>query len=129
MNSGIRAALPGELCWFPSAALESYVRWEAVDSLHCESNVVDTNAALSGLYTFTAEGDLLAFEAERYYGGGAEAVRTTWRVTATAWTTFDGLRVPYKHDVTWRLPERDFHLAYAEITDLSVNKPPVCRLT
>jgi hypothetical protein len=121
MNSGSALRYLGELCWFPSAALEPFVVWQAIDSLRAKATLMTLSGPLSGTYTFTAEGDLASFEAERYYGGGENARLLPWRVTATAWTTFDGLRIPYKHDVTWRLPEGDFTWLTLEITDLSVN--------
>jgi hypothetical protein len=121
MNSGSALRYLGEMCWFPSAALEPFVVWESIDSLHAKATLMTLRGPLSGTYTFTPEGDLASFEAERYYGGGANARLLPWRVTATAWTAFDGLRIPYKHEVTWRLPEGDFTWLTLEITDLSIN--------
>ena len=123
MNSGSALRYLGELCWFPSAALEPYVRWEAIDSLHAKATLSTPHGPVSGVYTFTPDGDLLAFEAERYYGGDAGSEKRPWRVQAVAWNDADGLRVPYKHQVTWVLPEGDFTWLTLEITDLSVNNP------
>ncbi len=121
MNSGSALRYLGELCWFPSAALESYVHWEAIDSLRAKATLSTPHGSVSGVYTFTPDGDLLAFEAERYYGGGPESVKRPWRVQAAAWHDIDGIRIPYKHQVTWILPEGDFTWLTLEITDLSTN--------
>jgi len=121
INSGSALRYLGELCWFPSAALGPNVTWSPVDSRRARATLLTPGGSVSGIYTFSAEGDLVSFEADRYYGNGPDARLTPWRVETTDWKAFDGIRLPFKHRVTWRLPEGDFTWLTLEITDIRVN--------
>jgi len=123
MNSGSALRYLGELCWFPSAALGSNVTWSPVDSLRARATLLTPGGSVSGIFAFSAEGDLVSFEADRYYGNGPDARLTPWRVETTDWKAFEGIRIPFKHRVTWQLPEGDFTWLTLEITDIRVNDP------
>ncbi len=123
INSGTMLRYMGEMIWFPSSVLSPYIVWEEVDSRTAKATMQYKNTLARGTFFFTEEGDFLAFEAERYYGGGTEARVETWRVEAIDYRTFDGVRVPYKNRVIWKLDEGDFTWLELEITALETNNP------
>lgn len=122
INSGTMIRFLGEICWFPSAALNEYISWEEIDELSAKATLVMDGENISGIFRFSEEGDFRSFEAERYYGGGQDAALHRWMVEAIGYQTFDGYRIPNKLTVTWKLPEGDFTWLNLEITDLDVNR-------
>jgi len=118
MNTGTMLRFLGELCWFPAAALHPYLRWEAAGPNAARATLSYQGTEVSGLFTFTPEGDLRSFEALRYYGGGPDARQYPWRVEAMGYHTFHGYRIPHQNRVSWQLPEGEFTWLELEITAL-----------
>lgn len=101
----------GEICWFPSAALSTYIRWEPIDWLSAKATMSYGGATASGIFHFNAEGDVAGFEAMRYYvHDKGKATLEKWVVTTIpgAYKEFDGIRVPSEMEVTWKLRAGDF---------------------
>ena len=69
INQGAMIRFLAEMCWFPSAALNDYIFWEIIDDTSAKAILTINNKSASGVFTFSTEGDLVSFEAERYYGG------------------------------------------------------------
>lgn len=121
VNSGTMLRFLGEICWFPAAALNKYIFWEEVDVTSAKATFSLNNKEVSGLFTFTKNGEFYSFEAERYYGGGEDANKEKWLVEALSYKEFEGIKLPYKSKVTWKLPEGDFNWLNLEITELEYN--------
>jgi hypothetical protein len=121
VNSGTMLRFLGEICWFPSAALNQYITWEEVDANSAKATFSLNNMKVSGLFTFTENGELKSFEAERYYGGGADAQKEKWLVEAVSYKEFEGITVLNKAKVTWKLPNGYFNWLNIEITKLEYN--------
>lgn len=125
MNSGTMLRFLGEICWFPSAALNQYISWEKVDATSAKATFNLNNKKVSGLFTFTENGEFLSFEAERYYGGGEDAKKEKWFVEALSYKEFEGIKIPNKSKVIWKLPGGDFNWLNLEITELEYNTPRI----
>ena len=123
VNSGSILRFLGEICWIPSAALNDYISWEEIDSLTAKATFKQQNKEVSGIFRFTSQGELLSFEAERYYGGDENAMQHPWLIEVLEYKVFDGIKVPSKCKVTWKLPEGDFNWLNLEITTLEYNNP------
>lgn len=123
INSGTMLRYLGELTWFPFSITSPYITWHTVDSRSAKATMQYKNTTAQGIFFFTADGDIAAFEAERYYGGGAEARLETWRVEVTDYKLFNGIRMPYKNRVIWKLDKGDFAWLELEITALETNNP------
>jgi len=121
VNSGTMLRFLGEICWFPSAALNQYITWEEVDANSTKATFSLNNKKVSGLFTFTKNGEFHSFEAERYYGAGEDAQKEKWIVEAISYEEFEGITVPNKSKVTWKLPDGDFNYLNLEITELEYN--------
>lgn len=111
----------GELVWVPSAALAEYITWEEVGGRTARATMNYGGITASGLFHFNENGDFSSFEAERYYDRDGEFTLETWVVAASAYATFDGIRVPVKWEVTWKLDEGDFTWYKFEIPELEYN--------
>ena len=123
VNSGTMLRFLGELCWFPSAALNRYIVWKEVDATSAKATFQLHNKAVSGLFIFNETGELKSFEAERFYGAGTDAKKEKWLIETISYKDFEGIKVPAVCQVTWKLPEGDFTWLKLEITALDYNYP------
>lgn len=112
----------GETCWFPSAALENYMQWQTIDSLSAKATMHYNSTAASGIFQFNANGDLISFSGDRWYGSGKDATLEKWLIEIKEYKTFQGIRVPNKCEVTWKLKAGDFTWLKLEITNVEYNK-------
>jgi hypothetical protein len=118
LNSGTMLRFLGEICWFPSAALNKYITWEEVGDNSATATFSLNHKKVSGLFTFSKNGELKSFEAERYYGAGEDAQKEIWLVEAMSYKEYEGVKIPNKSKVTWKLPDGDFNWLNLEITEL-----------
>jgi len=121
LNLGTMLRFLGEICWFPSAALNQYITWEEVGDNSAKATFSLNNKKVSGLFTFSKNGELKSFEAERYYGAGEDAQKEKWLVEVKSYKKFEVANLPNKSKVTWKLPDGDFNWLNLEITELEYN--------
>lgn len=110
-----------ELCWFPQAAIKDYVQWETIDATSVKATLKVNDKSVSGLFSFTSEGDFKSFEANRYYGGKLDSKLEKWHIEALDYNSFNGIRIPNKCKVTWQLANSDFEWLQLEVTDIEFN--------
>lgn len=123
VNSGTMLRFLGEICWFPSAALNRYIAWEEVDPTSAKATFRLQDKAVSGLFIFDENGELKSFEAERFYGAGQDAKKEKWLIETISHKNFEGIKVPAVCYVTWKLQEGDFTWLKLELTEVDYNKP------
>lgn len=113
-----------EIVWFPSAALNDYIQWEQIDSTTAKATMTYGGITASGLFKFDANGDVINFEAKRYYDRKGGATLEDWfiQVEPNSYKEFEGVRVPTRSAVTWKLKEGDFTWYKLEITDIHYNQ-------
>jgi hypothetical protein len=113
----------GEMAWFPSAALKPYITWQVVDSTHAMATMSYKGVSASGLFTFNNRGDMVQFDAKRYYDRKEGTALEDWRVTTTGYRSFNGVRIPAQCQITRRLKEGDFTWYKVRLTDIRYNRP------
>jgi len=120
IDQGTMLRYLGEVVWFPSAALSDYIRWEQLDSLKARATMTYGGVTGSGVYEFAGSGDLVSFQANRYYDRKGGATLEDWHIHTEpdGYKEFEGVRIPAKLAVTWKLREGDFTWLNVEITDL-----------
>ena len=121
INQGAMLRYLAEICWFPSAALNDYIHWESVDSNSAKATFMYKNQSVSGLFTFNNKGDFVTFEANRYFGGSKTSQLEKWRITAEDYKVFNGIKIPSKCKVTWKLKEGDFNWMNLQIVAIDYN--------
>lgn len=121
INTGSMLRYLGEMCWIPSAALNRNIRWKELSSHSAQATLNIDGVSVQGIYHFDDEGRPRSFEAERYFGGGKDAKLEKWVVDNTDFKIFDGVLIPYKSKVIWRLKGGDFHWLNLEIVDLEAD--------
>lgn len=110
-----------EICWFPSAALNDYIRWEQLDSLSAKATMTYGGLTAPGIFRFNADGDMVSFEAKRYYDRKDGATLEDWFVANKDWKEMNGIRIPYKSEITWKLDTGEFTWLRLEITEMEYN--------
>lgn len=123
IDQGTMLRYLGEMIWFPSAALEPYIAWEPIDSVSAKATMNYGGVTASGVFTFDEEGRMLSFSAKRYMGGDEGSALEDWYIPASGWKEFNGIRVPSKGDVIWKLKDGDFNYYQWEIEAIEYNIP------
>lgn len=98
----------GEISLMPAAALGNFIHWEAVDSVTAKAWIANKEQEVSGLFHFNKDGDFVSFTAERYFMTEDESPRLEeWeaRVVPGCYKTVNGIRRPYKLEISWNLKE------------------------
>jgi hypothetical protein len=121
INSGAMIRYLAEICWFPTAALNNYISWKGIDKSSVKATFTYNDHSVSGVFSFSTKGDFISFEADRYYGGRKDATLESWLVEAISYKEFDGLKIPNKCKVTWKLPKGNFNWLNLEVTDIEFN--------
>ncbi len=112
----------GEMIWFPSAALNPYIAWEAIDETHAKATMSHGGLVASAQFSFDDQHRFVGLRAERYLGGGTDAKLTPWSVSCTEWRTMEGVEVPSKGEVSWQLSSGTFSYYRWEILDVQYNR-------
>lgn len=121
ITSGAMIRYMAEIVWFPSAALNDYIKWETIDANSVKATFTLNGKAVSGIYMFSDEGNFKSFEADRYYGGKNNSIIEKWKVVTLSHKLFNGNKIPNKCGVTWKLKEGDFNWLNLEITAWEYN--------
>jgi len=124
IDQGALVRYLAEIVWFPSAALTNYMKWEQISDTAAKATMSYKGLTGSGIFLFTSDGDWQSFEGLRYYDRKTGATLETWHVEADpkSFKLFQGLRIPAKSSVTWKLKEGDFTWFEVEIVDVKFNE-------
>ncbi|MES2765608.1 MAG: DUF6544 family protein [Bacteroidota bacterium] len=119
IDQGTMLRFMAEMVWTPSVALKEYITWEQLDERRAKATMKYGFLTVSGIFTFTLQGDMQCFDAERYYDRNGRTTLENWHIDAdpTGFKTFQDIRIPARSTVTWKLGDGDFQWLKMEITD------------
>ncbi|WP_035054037.1 DUF6544 family protein [Carnobacterium pleistocenium] len=123
INQGTLLRYLAEMVWFPTAVLNEYLTWDEVDNDHAKATMTYKGITASGVFTFNDQGEVIKFEAERYGEFNKNFSLELWSISLRDYKEFDGIKVPAKGNVTWKLETGDFNWFNFEITEIEYNKP------
>jgi hypothetical protein len=109
-----------EIAWFPTAVLGNFISWEQIDSSKAKATITNGEITASGIFSFDKYGDVTSFEALRYYDRKDGPTLEDWLILndKDGYKEFEGIKVPAKSTVTWKLKSGDFTWFRLEITDI-----------
>ncbi len=110
-----------ETMWFPTAALNEYLTWEQMDYYNAQVTMTYDEITASGIFTFNDKGQVINFEAERYGEFNGEIRLETWSIPVRDYEEFEGIRIPTKGDITWKLDKGDFNWFNFVVTKVEYN--------
>jgi hypothetical protein len=100
LNQGDLLRFLGEMQWFPAAALEDYVVWQAVDRDSARASMTCGGITASMTFHFDAEGRLLESSADRY--NDARGRNESWVNRNDSEQVFGGIAVPASGEARWQ---------------------------
>ncbi|WP_243450400.1 DUF6544 family protein [Desulfosporosinus sp. Sb-LF] len=123
IDQGTMLRYLAETVWFPSAALSDYITWEAINETSARASMSYGGVTASGVFTFNEKGEAVNFTAKRYMDNNGKYSLETWSVSMRDYKVFEGIKIPTKGELTWKLQSGDFTWFNWEITDIEYNKP------
>lgn len=122
-NQGSMLRYLAEIIWAPTAAVNKYLSWEQVDSLTARATMNYGEINASGLFRFDQNGDVMSFEAMRYYDRKEGYTLENWyiQVEPDGYREFEGIRIPARASITWKLEEGDFTWFRLEVKEMRYN--------
>lgn len=91
------------------AALQNYIRWEAIDTLHAKATISYYGMTVSGIFTFNETGEMLSFQTEdrmAVTSDGAEET-VTWSVVCGEYVEENGIKKPTRFQAIWHYDAGD----------------------
>jgi len=113
----------GEIIWFPSAAVSPLIKWTAIDTLNAKATLEYMGTKAEGIFTFNTKGEFVKYSAKRFKDNKNGSERFPWEVESLQQSTMNGVKIPVKLQVTWKLPEGDFTWFRMEISEIDYNLP------
>ncbi|MDF9798637.1 hypothetical protein OKW21_003900 [Catalinimonas alkaloidigena] len=121
IDQGAMLRYLGELVWYPTAALNDYIAWEEINATTAKARMRYGESTAEAMFFFNEQGEVIRVEADRYYHqkGGASLER--WVIQLEGVKEFDGIRVPARASIHWKLSEGDYHWYKVEVEDIQYN--------
>lgn len=123
MDQGTLIRYLNEIMWFPTAALNDYIKWEPVNQTSARATMNYKGVTASAIYYFNEDGDLVNFMAERYMDVNGSFKKEKWSTPITGYGEFNGIRVPTEGQGVWKLDSGDFSYIRLKIIDIDYNDP------
>jgi hypothetical protein len=121
IDQGTMLRYLGEICWFPSAAVQPYIHWEEIGNNSARAIMTYGKQKVSAIFTFDDDSKLIRTDALRYMGLGKDAELHEWQIPCTEWKSFEGVKVPSKGNAIWKLKDGNFDYYRWEITNIQYN--------
>ena len=121
INQGSLQRYLSEIIWYPSAALHPSISWESIDEYSAQATMTLNETTGSGTFYFDSQGNAIRFEALRYKGDAPDSEPLPWITEVLEIKELDGIKIPTKCNVTWRLPKGDWTWLQLEIKDVDYN--------
>lgn len=119
IDQGALVRYLAEIIWFPWAVLNSNIQWETLDGSSVKATLIDGGLTVSGIFRFSKLGDVIGFEALRYYYDKPKSSLEKWvvQLDENSFREFEGIRIPCRSTVTWVLSTGEFTWYRVTITD------------
>jgi len=109
-----------EALFVPSAALEPYIHWEAMDDTHAKATIEAYGLSCSGIFTFSEEGEMQSFTTDDRMATGMDGKKeqVRWTAILADYRLQGDLLLPSTLQAVWNYPEGD--LLYFDAKDVSI---------
>ena len=114
-----------ECLWFSSAFLNEYIKWEAIDNSSAKATISYKGTTASAVFHFNEKGEVTKITAKRYREVDGKFALEDWEGQIVEYKTFNGIVIPNKINIIWKLKTGDFCYDKVAIIDIEYNKPSV----
>ncbi|WMT41295.1 hypothetical protein RE628_01510 [Paenibacillus sp. D2_2] len=120
MNRACLVTFLSESLVVPNAALQHYITWEAVDDTHAKATITYKGITASGIFTFSENGQLLAFTTEdrSVISSDGTIQQVTWSAIFKDYKTISGIQQPTHLQAVWNYEQGD--LVYFDSDDFMI---------
>ena len=108
-----------EMVWFPTAYLNDYINWEPINNNSCKIILDYQGMMVSAVLYFNEKGEMTHIFAERYREIKGQYSLDEWVPRMSAYKEINGIKVPTKSEVIWKLDSGDFKAIEVEVTDIT----------
>ena len=110
-----------EMVWYPGAALREYMEWTEIDSTTARASMSWGGLTEEVTFHFAEDGLVQGVSADRFMGGGDDAVRRLWRVDVLESKEMGEYTIPVDVEVSWELEEGTFTWYRFTVTDIDIS--------
>jgi hypothetical protein len=98
-----------EVLFIPSAALQDYIKWEAIDDLHAKAAVSCYGITVSGVFTFDENGEMQSFETDDRSAVATDGTseKAKWSVFCDAYVEVNNIKRPTVFKAVWHYESGD----------------------
>ncbi len=107
---------------FPSAFLNDYIKWEAIDDNSAKATISYKGTTASAIFRFNQKGEIIRITAKRYREVNGKFVLEDWEGRILEYKMFNDIIIPNKVNIIWKLDTGDFCYDKVEIIDIEYNK-------
>ena len=120
INQGVMVRYLAESVWFPSFALSTYLKWEEMNNNKARVIFEYKNKKVEGVFKFNEKGYPISFLSKRYYVREKKSSLENWcvKIDKGSFKEFQGIIIPTKAKVIWKLKDGDFFWLKLEIKDI-----------
>lgn len=118
IDEGTLQRFLGEIVWFPSAATNDYIQWQAIDKQSATASMTYRDTKASGTFYFGDDGLFERYTAMRFKGNESDAKKYLWEIKVLENKSFNGVIVPSKCEAIWHLDEGLWKWSEIEIVTL-----------
>jgi hypothetical protein len=119
LDQGALCRYLNEMMWFPTAYLNSYIKWEPMNANAARAIMTVNGITAWAVLKFDDEGKLVDFIAERYM----ETTKETWSTPVSGYKEYNGIILPSGGKAVWNLKTGDFAYIELELVDIEYNIP------
>lgn len=124
VDQGAALRMLNELVFFPTAFLEPYVRWDAIDDVSARVHMKHWDGEVSATCYFARDGRMVDFVAERYRDTDDGPVLTDWRTPFRDWREINGFRIPTAGSGIWILEDGEFEYIRIDVERVEYGVSP-----
>lgn len=119
MDQGALLRFLNEIVWFPAAALEPYIAWDAIDASSARATITYGDVTAAAEFMFDDQGRPIDMRATRYRTVGSGYALSDWSTPFSAYGEFAGIRVPTAGRGVWTLEDGDFCYVELRVDDVT----------
>jgi len=93
----------------PSAALQNYIVWEAIDDSHAKATISYYGISATGVFTFNDQGEMLSFTTDDREAASTDGAseKVKWTVVCGDYKETNGVKKPTVFQAVWQYDDGD----------------------
>lgn len=108
-----------EMMWFPTAFVNDYIQWEAIDKTSAQATIRLDELEATGTFYFDQEGKITEFRAKRHYTDlkGNHSLED-WSILVGKYREVRGLTIPAEIKSVWDFEDRQYTYFEGAVTNI-----------